>query len=144
PPDEPHIMSRHLSREYLETSPYFQQVLKPGGIVDIMQYFLIVEPTRMGGLGFGRNEAQGIVTDRELELGALLLPHVQRAMRIGNLLDLRAIECSRLTEALDGLRCGVILTSERGGILHANKSAEVMLRHGELVRSTAGMLRLAT
>ena len=44
---------------------------------------------------------------------------------VGNMLDLRAIECSRLTEALDGLRCGVILPSERGAILHANKSGEV-------------------
>jgi DNA-binding CsgD family transcriptional regulator len=139
--DEPHVVSRHVPRSYRETSPYIQECLKPNGIVDVMTYFLLHTPSRLAGFAVGRHEQQGIITEREIELGALLLPHVRRAVAISNMLDVCTIERVRITEALDALRCGVALTNARGIILHANRSAEQMLREGRLIYSTGGMLR---
>src|SRR5690606_181567 len=96
-------------RELVYESAYFQERLKPRGIVDLMQLYLVHNPTRHAGLGFGRHERQGNFTDGENELGALLLPHLRRAVVISNVLDVRTIERSRMVEALDALRCAVVL-----------------------------------
>ena len=139
--DEPHVLSRHVPRAYAETSSYVQECLKPQGIVDALHYFLMHTPTRLGGLGFGRHERHGVVTEREIELGGLLLPHVRRAVTISDVLDVRTIERASMAQALDALRCAVLLTDRRGAILHANRSAEHMLRDGGPIQGTGGVLQ---
>src|SRR5262245_60092491 len=37
--DEPHIVTRELSRAYRDASPYMQECQRPRGIVDMMTYF---------------------------------------------------------------------------------------------------------
>jgi DNA-binding CsgD family transcriptional regulator/PAS domain-containing protein len=139
--DEPHVVSRHVPASYIETSPYFQEAVKPCGIVDMMLFFLIYEPTHFSGFGISRHERQGIFTEREIELGKLLLPHLRRAVTISNVLDARAITGSRMAETLDALRCAVVLANERGTILHANRSAQHLLRDGGPIRSAHGILQ---
>ena len=139
--DEPHVVSRHLSAAYIETSPYFQEWVKPAGIADMMVFFLMRTPIHWSGFGVGRNERQGIITEREIELGKLLLPHLRRALTISKLLDVRTIEGARMAETLDALRCGVVLTNERGNILLANRSAERILRDGAPIKSAQGILQ---
>jgi DNA-binding CsgD family transcriptional regulator len=46
-----------------------------------------------------------------------------------------------VAEALDALRCAVVLTNEHGTILHANRSAERMLHEDGPVRSSHGILQ---
>jgi len=142
--DEPHVISRHLSPEYRATSPYIQKGLKLGGIVDVLTLFLIQTPTRVGMLALGRHEQDGILTEREIEAGRLLIPHVRRAVTISNVLDACTIEGARMAEVLDALRCAVLLTDERGAILHANRSADVMLRNGGPIQGIGGVLSAKT
>jgi DNA-binding CsgD family transcriptional regulator len=97
-------------------------------------------PTRLSGLGLARHERHGLMTDREVALARLLLPHVRRAVTISNVLDAGTIERTRLSEVLDALRCGVILTDIQCAILHANRSAEQMLRNGTLIEGAGGRL----
>jgi DNA-binding CsgD family transcriptional regulator/PAS domain-containing protein len=139
--DEPHVASRHLTTTYIETSPFFQEWIKRNGVVDIMHFFLMHTPRHHAGLGLCRHARQGIITDREIELGKLLLPHVRRAVTISNVLDVRTIEGTRMAEALDALRCAVLLTNERGTILHANCAAEQMLDKGGPIQSSQGVLQ---
>jgi DNA-binding CsgD family transcriptional regulator/PAS domain-containing protein len=139
--DEPHLISRHLPPSYVESSPYIQECLKPHGVCDVITYFLLHTSTRLAGLAFGRHERCGVFTERELELGGLLLPHVRRAVTISNALDVNAIKHVRMAQLLDGLRCAVLLADERGAVLYANRSAELMLRDGDLIRSVRGRLR---
>ena len=72
--DEPQVISRHIPRAIAESSPYIQECLRPSGIVDILQYFLMHTPTRLAVFGVARHERQGIITEREIELGGLLAP----------------------------------------------------------------------
>jgi DNA-binding CsgD family transcriptional regulator/PAS domain-containing protein len=139
--DEPHVVSRHFSPAYIETSPYFQEWARSTGTVDTMALFLMHTPLHLAGLYLGRNERQGIITEREIELGKLLLPHLRRAATISQVLDIRTIEGTRMAEALDGLRCAVVLTNERGTILHANRAAERMLDDGGFIQSAQGILQ---
>jgi DNA-binding CsgD family transcriptional regulator/PAS domain-containing protein len=125
--DEPYVVSRHQTAAYIETSPHRQEWAKPIGLVDFMVFFLMYTPTCMSCFSGARHERQGIITDREIELGKLLLPHLRRAVMISKVLDIRTIASARMAEALDALRCAVLLISEHGTILHANRSAEHML-----------------
>ena len=139
--DEPHVLSRHLTSEVIASSRFVQEWLRPQGIADIMQLFLIYTPSRYSGFGIAWNERHGLITDRDLELARLLLPHLRRAVTISNVLDARTIEQARMADALDALRCAVLLTDARGAILHSNDAAEHMLRNGGPVQGNGGILR---
>jgi DNA-binding CsgD family transcriptional regulator/PAS domain-containing protein len=141
PMDDARVASRDLPPGYMDASPYFQAVRKRG-IVDIMQFILIHEaPYFFSGFSILRHERQGVITDREIEIGKLLLPHLRRAMTISKMLDLRTIEGVRMAQTLDALRCAVLLTDERGTILHANRAAEQMLQNGGPIHSAKGILQ---
>jgi DNA-binding CsgD family transcriptional regulator/PAS domain-containing protein len=139
--DEPHVASRHLTTAYFETSPYWQEWVRPNGIVDIMTFFLMHTPMHFSLFGVVRDERQGIITEREIKLGKLLLPHLRRAVTISNVLDVHTIERVRMAETLDALRCAVVLTNEQGSILHANRAAEHMLEEGGSIQSARGILQ---
>jgi DNA-binding CsgD family transcriptional regulator/PAS domain-containing protein len=141
--DEPYVVSRHITATYFETSPHFQQWAKPLGMVDWMVFFLKSTPLQMSCFSGGRHVHQGIITDREIELGKLLLPHVRRAVTISNVLDIRTIEGTRMAEALDALHCAVVLVNEHGTILHANHAAEHMLDKGDPIQNAQGILQAA-
>jgi DNA-binding CsgD family transcriptional regulator/PAS domain-containing protein len=141
--DEAHVASRHLTAAYFETSPFWQEWVRPNGFIDIMTLFLMHTPTHFSLFGVGRNERQGLITEREIELGKLLLPHLRRAVTISKALDVRTIVGTRMAEALDALRCAVVLTNEYGTILHANRSAEHMLDEGGSIQSVRGVLQAA-
>lgn len=143
-PDEMFVASRHLGRDYMQTSHYAQECLKPQDIVDVMHMFLLYTPAQLAEIGLSRSARQGAITDRELQRGRLLLPHLRRAVTISDLLDVRTIERARLAETLDALRCGVVLTDAAGTILHVNRSAEHMMRHGGPIRDVRGVLRATT
>ena len=138
--DVPHVLSRYVSKEFIQASRYVQGFMLPQGIVDKMIWFLTKTPTRFGRVVVSRNRGQGAITDRDIAFGTLLLPHLRRAITISNVLDARTIERERLTETLDALRCAVFLTDARGAVLHANQSAEHMLRDGSLVHGRDNVL----
>jgi DNA-binding CsgD family transcriptional regulator/PAS domain-containing protein len=138
--DEPFVASRQLTSDYIARAPYVQQCLKPLGIVDIMHLFLMYTPLHFSELVVGRHERHGPITDREIEIGMLLLPHLRRAVTISNVLDVRAIERARMAEALDALPCGVVLSNSESKILHVNRAAEHMLQNGAAVQGTGGIL----
>lgn len=140
PPDEPFIASREIPAGQMQTSDYARNCLEPLGLVDVAHFILIRTRANFSELVLWRQRRQGIITEREIELGALLLPHLRRAVTISKVLDLRAVERGRMAEALDALRHGVLLTDERGFILHANRSAENMLRNDGPIRSSSGVL----
>jgi DNA-binding CsgD family transcriptional regulator/PAS domain-containing protein len=139
--DEPHVDSRHLTPTYIKASPLFQEWVRPTRTSDVMQFFLMHTPTHLSLLSVGRHEQQGMITARDIELGKLLLPHLRRALTISKMLDVRTIARAQMAEALDALRCAVILTNERGTILHANRTAEHMLHEGSPIQGTYGILQ---
>ncbi len=139
--DEPFVASRNLHRGYVENSAYVQQCLSPQHLIDIAHFILIREPTHFAELALARHERQNVLSQREIELGALLLPHLRRAVTISNVLDTRTIESARMIEALDALRCCVILTNEHAAVLHLNRSAEQMLQKDGPIKCIRGVLQ---
>jgi DNA-binding CsgD family transcriptional regulator/PAS domain-containing protein len=140
PPNTAPVASRFLPPGYMETSPYFQAA-RTHGVVDIMQFLLVHDAAHVSSVGIGQGD---IITDREIELGKLLVPHLRRSVTISKVLDVRTIEGVRMAQALDALRCAVVLVNEHGVILHANRAAESLLHGGSPVRSAKGMLQAST
>jgi DNA-binding CsgD family transcriptional regulator len=110
-------------------------------VIDVLQHYLIWAEDHIAVFDAGRLERQGVFAEREIELGGLLLPHLRRAVTISKVLDARAVERERMAEALDALNCGVVLTKRTGAILHANRAAERLMRHGDLIQSFRGALQ---
>jgi DNA-binding CsgD family transcriptional regulator/PAS domain-containing protein len=140
PLDKPFVISRDLPSDTLQGSGYVE-AFRSEGIVDVLQCFLIGSPKRFAGLALTRLEPQGIFADRDVELAGLLLPHIRRAVTISDLLDVQALERTHFTDALNALRCAVILTDVSGKIVHANRSAETMLRDAKAIRDQRGILQ---
>ena len=136
--DEPCLMSQ-MPRAVVEESRYVQEVLKPAQLIDVMSLHLLLTPTRIASLGMARHESNGAVAERDIRLAALLLPHLRRAVMISDLLDLCTIERARMAEALDALRCGVVLIDMQGTIVHSNGAAERLLAADDgLIRARGG------
>jgi DNA-binding CsgD family transcriptional regulator len=143
PVDKAFVMSRHLSPDMTQGAAYIEEGFAAVGMVDVLQCFLIGSPKRFAGLAFGRLQRQGAFGDHEIELAELLLPHIRRAVIISDLLDVKAIERTHFTAALDALRCAVLLVDAGGKILHANRSAEMLLRDATTIRDQRGTLKAA-
>ncbi|WP_280821842.1 helix-turn-helix transcriptional regulator [Pseudaminobacter soli (ex Li et al. 2025)] len=139
--DAPFIASRHLPADNAVVSPYAKDVLVPLGIADVMHLFLMQTPTHVSELVIMHHQRYGVATEREIELAALLLPHLRRAVTISQVLEAKTIEHRRLADALDALSCGVVLTDKRGTVLHPNRAAEQMLCPGGPLQSDGGVLR---
>lgn len=138
--DEPYVLSKDVPRSAIETSRYVQEWLKPQGLVDVAQLFLLHTPTRFSGFGLSRHQGTGLFGEREIELLRLLLPHVRRAVTISSVLNTQAVETSRMSETLDRLNVGAVLTGEDGRIIYANRAAEAMMREGGPLQNCGGVL----
>jgi DNA-binding CsgD family transcriptional regulator/PAS domain-containing protein len=134
------VLSRAARESDWETSPYLRSLRKLG-YIDSIAHFLIWGPDHASQFGAARVEGQGCFTERDLALGDLLLPHLRRAVTISKVLDARAIERDRMAETLNALKCGVFLTKQNGAILHANRAAERMMRHGGSIQSFRGVMQ---
>jgi DNA-binding CsgD family transcriptional regulator len=94
----------------------------------------------LGVLGVHRPQGAGPYTESDRQSMALLLPHLQRAMKLGQrFADAKLLEAASLT-ALDRLDSGVLILNDSGMILHANAAASKILRESKEIFSAAGRL----
>ena len=137
---EPVVLSRVTDRSAWENYRIFREWLSPQGIHDLMTVPIAREGKMAASLGLSRHGSAGEIGDPEIEAARLFAPHLLRCVTISKLLDLKSVVASTFKTALDKLRCAVVLTDERGVILHANHAAEQMLRDGDPIMGTAGVL----
>lgn len=140
PLDEPQANSRNIPAAVLAHSPVNNEWNAPQGLVDTLQLVLMRSPTRHAQLAMSRRQEAGIITEREMTIGRLLLPHIRRAAMIGDVIDLKTIERERAQQTLNALKAGVVMTDGRGRILDANKTALAMLKTGRPIHEVVGAL----
>ena len=73
----------------------------------------------------------------------LILPHVRRAVLIGNVIDLRSGQIDNLTDTLSGLASGVFLVDSDSRLLFENKAGASMLDKASPVRREKSKFRVA-
>lgn len=120
--------------ELLKTS-FYREWLQPQGFVDMLQASLDKSPTEVVHLCFMRNGDSGMIDNATRDRLRLIIPHLRRAVLVGELVDRTTAQAATFGDALDGICAGLFLVDAGGQIVHANASGESMLSQGVLLRT---------
>ena len=102
--DEPLVLSRDIpEREWVNTR-FYREWVKPQGIKESLQTIVLQGPARLGVFTANRHEFVGVATDREIAVLRLLAPHIQRAVTIADVIDLKSLEAQALSATLDKIQ----------------------------------------
>jgi DNA-binding CsgD family transcriptional regulator len=127
-----------------ERSPMYREFMRPLGLGDVLGVAALRNTRRGVWLGTVRQRSQPRFGLAESRIFRLLAPHVVRAMRFSDILELRAVEAQRLAAVLDGLATAVWLVDNEARVLHANAAAAAtLLRRDELLRVVRNQLTAA-
>lgn len=124
-------------------SPIYREFVRPLGLGDVLGVAALRSARRGVWLGALRRASQPAFGPAESRLFHLLSPHVVRAMRLSDILELRAVETERLAAVLDGLATAVWVVDDHAQVLHANASAEALERRDGLLRVARDRLTAA-
>ncbi len=125
--------------EFVQTR-FFREWAKPQGWVDHIASTL--EKTAMSFSMFAvvRTEQEGIVDDEVRRRMSLIVPHIRRAVLIGNVIDLHKFEHAALADSLDHIAAGVFLLDDAATIFFANAAGRKLLGDEGLFRDIKGTL----
>lgn len=93
--------------------------------------------------GLQRDRATGPFSNDDAAFIRRFVPHIQRAARLGHLLELADQQQATAEHALESLGVGIILLDDARRILHANSKAETVLERQCGVTSLDGRLAAA-
>lgn len=140
PLDDYFVLRHDLPDGILLSNPYFREWAQPQGISDLIQATLMREPARMALLAMGRFDRDGRISTRELRLMDLLAPHLRRAVKISDIIDMKAIEAATLSATLDAISAPVFIVAADRTVLYANHAAHAQLEHEAALRLGDGRL----
>jgi PAS domain-containing protein len=142
PLGEPIVLSQLRNRSEWTNNPVYRNWGRRFAMHDILAIGLARDSSMMGSLALVRFASQGDIGDNEIEAACLLIPHLQRAVAISKLLDVRSVAAATFETALDTLAVAVILTDADLRIVHANAAAKAMFVSRGSLRSEGGKLAL--
>ena len=140
PLNEPAVLSWVNDRANWAANRYFVEWAVPQGIIDVMAIGLSRDTQMLGSIGMGRHASAGAIGEREVDATRLLIPHLQRAVAITRLLELRSLAAQTFKSALDALPTAVVLVDADLRIVDANNVGQALLDSGDLIRSERGRL----
>ncbi len=140
--DEPVLWSQAVAGRTVPVSRYHREWVEPRGLIDAAAIGIVRDATMIGNVAFGRHGSAGPIRSGEIDGLRLLAPHLRRAVVIGNLFEMKAIEAATLGSALDALASPMVLVDDSLGIIHANAAARQMLAARTPIRSDSGALTL--
>jgi DNA-binding CsgD family transcriptional regulator len=135
-----------LSRAELSEVPLFVDWCQPQGVRDVLTYGFTKAHNNSiflrigGGAAFALHKDDGPSSDAAMRRMQLVMPHMRRAILIGNTINLRDAEAATFIHLLDGLRAGIFLIDADQRMVHANASGRELLEEGEIVRIADGKL----
>ena len=142
-PHEPNVYSRLFSDDERAQNRVNQEWAIPLGICDVIGVPIMTAPMRLGMLVSTRHHDVGLITEREIAVMRLLAPHIQKAVTISDLLDMRLMTRSKLQATLDAVGVAIVIVGSDLQILHANVAGHELLRSGRHLISSAGRLGVA-
>ncbi|CAN7527980.1 LuxR C-terminal-related transcriptional regulator [Bradyrhizobium sp. LjRoot220] len=121
-------------RQELLESRFYQEVLAPFGLTDMIWFPALRTGGRMASMHASRKDEAPHYQELEIGLFKLLSPHVRRALTISDALDLRTLHSEMLEKTLDVLAAGVFLTARDGRVVYMNAAAERQVTIGTSIR----------
>lgn len=135
---EVHSQSDVISYDEFSQTQFYQDWVRPQGIVDVIGATLERTDTRMAMLAVRQKETDGRVTDDTRRRMRLIVPHIRRAVAIGQVLEFHAGLATVLTDAINSLGTPVTLVDGRGRIVFSNASGRALLAEGAVARDVKG------
>jgi DNA-binding CsgD family transcriptional regulator/PAS domain-containing protein len=129
-----------VSHEEFRETLFYKEWVRPQGFVDVASAVLEKSATSYAAISVIRHERHGIIDDDARARMAVLVPHVRRAVLIGQVIELHKAEASTLANTLDGLSAGMFLVDATGRIVHANSSGQAMVGGAKVMRAAGGRL----
>jgi DNA-binding CsgD family transcriptional regulator len=123
----------HQTRFYLEW-------VRPQGGGDVVGAILERSGTVITSVATSMDERRSPVSDGARRRMALLMPHVRRAVAIGNVIEMHRVEAEALGDAIDALGAAVFLVRSDGEILRTNASGRILTEAGTLLRAVDSRL----
>ena len=118
--------------EYVETRLH-REWARPQDLVDCLSTPLDKSTDSAALFGVFRHRDNGMVDDETRRRASLVIPHVRRAVLIGNMLETSATGTTAFIEALNGLAAAVFLVDKCSRIVFANTSGLAMLDDGKIL-----------
>jgi PAS domain-containing protein len=125
--------------EYRATT-FYREWAEPQGYIDAIAAMFERTATAFSGITLVRHSRVGMADEFSCQRIKLLVPHFQRSLAIGKLIDLHKVEAAALADTLDGLAAAMILVDVAGRIVHANAAAHVMFGEGVTIRASKNKL----
>lgn len=127
PLEEPYILTRINPRAVSAANRYYIEWARPQRIIDLMGIGLARDRQMIGTIGLGRHESAGAIREADVETARLLIPHLQRAVAISRLLDLRQLTTNSMEAVLKRLSTPVFIVSAGAHLVWRNSAAEELL-----------------
>lgn len=140
PLDRPSVLSRVNPRAATSGNRFIEEWGRPQGLVDSMVVILAQDAELIGNLGFGRHGDAGPIEEIDVERTRLFVPHLQRAARIGRLLEVNRLTAASFEQVLGALAMPVILVGADLRLVHGNAAARAFLDGGDALTVRDGRL----
>jgi DNA-binding CsgD family transcriptional regulator len=122
---------------------FAQRPAEPHGFVDASNAVLEKSATCRAHFNVIRDRTQGVVDAEMRRRLNLIVPHMRRAMLIGQVIGLRRAEAAAFIDVTDGLGVGIFLLDADVRIVHVNAAGGALLRAGDPLRRIGGRLVIA-
>lgn len=113
---------------------FYQEWVRPQGYEDMVGAMIERTGSVVTTLSTTMDEARSPVTPEAKRRMGLLVPHVRRAVAIGNVLEMKRVEAEALGDTLDALGSAVFLLRRDGSVVRMNAAARSVLASGRLFR----------
>jgi len=141
---EPFACRQVLDSTEWEATPFYRNVLAPYGMAYTMCCLENFDQHYVYSGGVIRGKDRPSFSDEEVGQYAMIVPHIQRAVRTQIRLGLQHGVGADLRAALDGLSAAVLLVDHAARVWFANRAAEAILADGDGLTQLRGVLRGAT
>lgn len=131
-----------VTREEQARSGFYQEWLRHLGIHHMLGAVFPTSAGVVGVLGIHRPRDAGTYSDHERRQAAIVLPHLQRALRLGQRFAALSQQQSVALQALDRIDTGVLVVDGDCRILQSSTMADTLLRENLELAAVGGRLSL--
>ncbi len=125
--------------EFLQ-SQFYKEWVRPQGWIDNVCVYLDRSGEDHAAFVVFRHEREGLADEPARDRLRLLVPHLRRAVLIGELIEFRTTQAATFVNALDGLSTAILFVDASGRITHANAAGSAMVAAGDVLRAPLGRL----
>ena len=137
-------VSRMMPMSEFHQTRFYQEWVKPQDQGDNIWSLVERSGTVVTTLNTVIDAAHSPASDESKRRLALLVPHVRRAVAIGNTIEMNRIEADTLGDAVDAIGAAVCLVDGDGRLVRENQRARDLIAAGLLLRCEGGVLCAAS